>query len=292
MASESEQMRFYAVHLPALLRGVHHARWDLVEPMVLNDPSAWYTSFDNQEAAKYFAKHGTVDGYQERHCHSQLASQRYSPLIVRFQERNEDGGNHKQEQEEDDGMRLEDLQQGQSLGSRYYAIAKGRKPGIYDDWEEAKKQVDGFRGNDHSKFPDLKSAASYLRNSGMPDDKIRLFRKTFKQQADFTPNPTAAFKDEFKRFASSQQWTGHEKRRARVDAIRDEIIHHFLPDGIRISAEQDDDEGYVDLDDAQTLEIFQGMCRKARKSIYLSIDLCLLELKSCPYVNIMDFVGM
>ena len=260
--------------------------------MVLNDPGAWYTSFNNQEAAEYFADHGTVDGYQERHRQSQLASQRYSPLIVRFQERNEDGGNLKQEQEDDDGMRLEELEQDQSFGARYYAVAKGRKPGIYEDWDDAKKQVDGFRGNDCLKCEDRRSAISYLHNSGIPDDQIRLFRKTFKSQPSFTPNPNASFKHEFNRFASSQQWTGHEKRRARVDAIRDEIIHHFLPDGIRISAEQDDDEGYVDLDDAQTLEIFQGMCRKARKSIYLSIDLCLLELKSCPYVNIMDFVGM
>jgi hypothetical protein len=75
-----------------------------------------------------------------------------------------------------------------------------------------------------------------------------------------------------------------------VDAIRDEIIQHFLPDGICISAEQDDDEGYVDLEDDQTLEVFQAMCRKVGKPAPPSINSCLLQLKAAPYVNILDFV--
>jgi ribonuclease HI len=30
---------------------------------------------------------------------------------------------------------------------KYYAVAIGRRCGIFDDWETAKKQVDGHSGN-------------------------------------------------------------------------------------------------------------------------------------------------
>jgi hypothetical protein len=133
-------------------------------------------------------------------------------------------------------------------------------------------------------------AITYLRCKGIPNDEIRFFRKTFKQEKGFEPNPTASFKQEFNRFASSQRWSNQEKRKARVDLIRDEIIQHFLPDGIRISAEQDDDEGYVHLDEGQALEVFQAMCRKVGKPVPSSIHQCLRELKAAPYVNIWDFV--
>ena len=29
---------------------------------------------------------------------------------------------------------------------KYYAVKKGRTPGVYRTWEDAKKQVDGFSG--------------------------------------------------------------------------------------------------------------------------------------------------
>ena len=35
---------------------------------------------------------------------------------------------------------------------RYYAVARGRKPGVYTDWGQAERQVNGFSGALHKKF--------------------------------------------------------------------------------------------------------------------------------------------
>lgn len=78
-------------------------------------------------------------------------------------------------------------------------------------------------------------------------------------------------------------------RKAKIDAIRDALIHHFLPCGITVDQE-DEEEGIV-LTDDQSLKIYQGMCNLAGKRVFDNIDDCLLELKRRPYVNIMDFVN-
>jgi hypothetical protein len=174
-------------------------------------------------------------------------------------------------------------------GHRYYAIAKGRRPGIYDDFVEAYEQIDQYPNYLCRAFPDCALAAEYLQGNGIPDEEIRLFRKTFKQQPDFTPNPTAPFKQEFQRFESSQQWTKQEARKARVDFIRDEIIKYCLPDGIRIDLDQNEEDRW-NLDDDQCLEVYQAMCQKARKPVHSTINECLLELKRRPFVNLLDFI--
>jgi hypothetical protein len=215
-----------------------------------------------------------------------LHNQRVAPE-VRFHE----GTRRDQpKDEEHSGISPQDRDDNEVCFGNYYAVFRGRKPGVYDDWDEARKQVDRFPQNEHLRCPTLKGAIAYLRCKGIPSHHIRFFRKTFKHGLGFKPNPTSSFKQEFDRFASSQRWSDQEKRKARVDAIRDEIIQHVLPDGIRISAEQDDDEGYVDLEDDQTLEVFQAICRKVGKPAPPSINSCLVQLKAAPYVNILDFV--
>lgn len=118
-----------------------------------------------------------------------------------------------------------------------------------------KQQIDDFPGSKYHAFTDRNFAMDYLRMSGIPIDNIRLFQKTFRMQTNFIPDPHASFKQEFGRLASSQQWSDQHARKARVDAMRDEIIKHCLPDGIRIGIEQDDDEG----------------CRSRRRSVLGSI---------------------
>jgi viroplasmin and RNaseH domain-containing protein len=41
-----------------------------------------------------------------------------------------------------------------------YIVFKGRKPGIYQSWEECKAQIDGFSGCDHRGFNSLAEAES------------------------------------------------------------------------------------------------------------------------------------
>lgn len=63
---------------------------------------------------------------------------------------------------------------------RYFAVAKGHKPGVYDDWAEANKQADMLTAGTLMRFDDLRSAIECLRASGLHEDEIRLFRKTFR----------------------------------------------------------------------------------------------------------------
>lgn len=45
----------------------------------------------------------------------------------------------------------------------YYAVKKGRNPGIYDSWEECKAQVHGFKGAVFKKFKSKKKALAYIK---------------------------------------------------------------------------------------------------------------------------------
>lgn len=45
---------------------------------------------------------------------------------------------------------------------KFYAVKKGRTPGIYRTWDEAKKQVDGFSGAQYKSFDQITDATEYL----------------------------------------------------------------------------------------------------------------------------------
>lgn len=47
---------------------------------------------------------------------------------------------------------------------KYYAVAKGRRPGIYDNWPEAKLQIEGFTGAVYKGFPTKKEAEEWIKN--------------------------------------------------------------------------------------------------------------------------------
>lgn len=44
---------------------------------------------------------------------------------------------------------------------KYYAVKKGRVPGVYRSWDEAKKQVDGFSNAEYKSFENIVDAAAY-----------------------------------------------------------------------------------------------------------------------------------
>ncbi len=46
---------------------------------------------------------------------------------------------------------------------RYYAVALGRRPGVYLDWPSAEKQVHGFVGAKHKKFKVEEDALAYVK---------------------------------------------------------------------------------------------------------------------------------
>ncbi|CCI81430.1 ribonuclease H family protein [Lactobacillus hominis] len=45
---------------------------------------------------------------------------------------------------------------------KIYAVKKGRTPGIYRTWDEAKAQVDGFSGAEYKSFEKITDATTYL----------------------------------------------------------------------------------------------------------------------------------
>ena len=46
----------------------------------------------------------------------------------------------------------------------WYAVAEGRRKGIYTNWEDAKEQTEGYSGNMVKKFPDLESAGEFMED--------------------------------------------------------------------------------------------------------------------------------
>jgi len=44
------------------------------------------------------------------------------------------------------------------MPSKYYVVWKGRKPGVYASWDEARAQVDGFAGARYKSFPNRSDA--------------------------------------------------------------------------------------------------------------------------------------
>lgn len=47
------------------------------------------------------------------------------------------------------------------MPNKYYAVRTGRNPGIYDTWDECKKQVDGFSGAEYKSFKSEDEAKLY-----------------------------------------------------------------------------------------------------------------------------------
>jgi hypothetical protein len=145
--------------------------------------------------------------------------------------------------------------------AKYYAVAIGRRPGIYEDWDGkrgAKEQTDGFSGALHQRFNDCNSAIRFMCRAGIARDEILLFKSHFAKRANFEPKPAAKFNDEYKRLASSQNWTKPQQiRAAKVDAIRDELISYFLPGGVPI--DQVDNNGKIKLNPDQRLKVISTM---------------------------------
>lgn len=48
------------------------------------------------------------------------------------------------------------------MASKFYAVRKGRKTGIFDNWDKCKIQVNGYQGAEFSSFKTLKEAEAYL----------------------------------------------------------------------------------------------------------------------------------
>ena len=61
---------------------------------------------------------------------------------------------------------------------KYYAVQKGRVPGVYLTWDECKKQVDGFSGAAFKSFSTMEEARQFVKGAaGKPDVRAAETRK-------------------------------------------------------------------------------------------------------------------
>lgn len=51
------------------------------------------------------------------------------------------------------------------MAKKYYAVRKGKSTGIYENWDECKKQVMGYSGAIYKSFPSLEEAKEFM-NAG------------------------------------------------------------------------------------------------------------------------------
>lgn len=49
------------------------------------------------------------------------------------------------------------------MGKKFYAVKKGYKIGIYETWDECKKQIDGYSGALYKSFKDINDAKDFIR---------------------------------------------------------------------------------------------------------------------------------
>ena len=54
------------------------------------------------------------------------------------------------------------------MASKFYAVKKGRKPGIYKTWPDAQKQVAGFSGAQFKSFMTEQEARDFINPPSKP----------------------------------------------------------------------------------------------------------------------------
>lgn len=65
------------------------------------------------------------------------------------------------------------------MAKKYYAVAKGKVPGIYLTWDDCKKQVDHFSGAVYKSFLTMEEAEQFIQKAnGIEPVKSKVQRKT------------------------------------------------------------------------------------------------------------------
>jgi ribonuclease HI len=78
--------------------------------------------------------------------------------------------------------------------SKFYAVARGRCPGIYNSWEECKKHTDGFKGAVFKSFNTLQEAEAYIslnNNNNTNQSESHLNSSKKRKFVDETPTESS-----------------------------------------------------------------------------------------------------
>lgn len=58
--------------------------------------------------------------------------------------------------------------------SKYYVVWAGRHPGVYDNWDDAREQIENFKGARYKSYPSSAEAAIAYRQGMMLDENMSL----------------------------------------------------------------------------------------------------------------------
>ena len=89
----------------------------------------------------------------------------------------------------------------QQRSSRFYAVAVGRRPGIYDLWDDAYKQVHGYSGATHKSFKTLEEAFVYMHDNRLAPPGIRTFFPWLRD----TPHPPEVYYEAYLTYWRQQE---------------------------------------------------------------------------------------
>lgn len=207
----------------------------------------------------------------------------------------------------------------------FFGVCKGRVPGVYDNWEDCKAQVERcanqYRGfetydeaaiyvatgktrdelNGNALFDEWKrtqkprpsarnDSSSSSRGDARPQIKVEAFdasQSYFSQVPNFQPDDKADFEEEFGRFASSQNIVPGTVawRQKRTATIRHEMVFHYSQ-----KIESDDEDDSEEDEEQRKLRTFRNMCREAKLEPLDTIDGCVANLKSV-LINIPDYIN-
>ncbi|ROW07367.1 hypothetical protein VMCG_03830 [Cytospora schulzeri] len=206
-----------------------------------------------------------------------------------------------------------------SPSSKFYAVATGRKPGVYLTWRECEAQVRGFVGARYKSFASRDDAVEFLAVYGGGGHFSQF------ESESFRPDHTASFSEEFGRLSSSQGWVPGSQRykEERVRALHNELRTHYFSAPVTVKEEdhEDDDRPLAGIkeekDDAATeppvsikeeeeeeepdetlvsineqlsdLQGFQSMCRAVGKAPADTLGGCR-EILNETLVNLVDLV--
>ncbi|MBD5446043.1 MAG: reverse transcriptase-like protein [Mycoplasma sp.] len=64
------------------------------------------------------------------------------------------------------------------MNKKYYVVLKGKKTGIFNSWNECKKNVLGFSGAIYKSFGNLESANEYFKNGSFVNKEVKFSKIT------------------------------------------------------------------------------------------------------------------
>ncbi|KAK0089890.1 hypothetical protein PV325_004913 [Microctonus aethiopoides] len=119
----------------------------------------------------------------------------------------------------------------------YYAVARGRNPGIYKTWDECRAEVNKYSGAVYKKFTTISEAKSFIIERGNRGNSLQSSRNYSKQKT----NPYSLPKK-----SSSVTWETSAKKTVKPNCPEDYslILDNFSSDS---TSKRRDSDGRVDI---------------------------------------------